>query len=768
MRALARTLLTFTLALCALPAFAQQEPAARVGRVSIVEGALAFYGPGDNEWSAAKVNFPVAEDGWFATDPNSRTEFRVGADSIFLANNTESGFTRLRDKDLQLALQQGRVALHRRQLNQESSTEVDIARGGIWLLQRGEYDIDAGDADRSARIAVFAGSARFVGGGVDITIKAGDALVLSGTDTLSATVEPATVDEFVRWCRAHDYHEDRLAAPYHVSPAMTGFEELDSYGIWAREADHGEVWFPKSVPADWAPYRDGRWVWIKPWGWNWVDDEPWGFAPFHYGRWARIHDRWAWVPGEFAPEPVYAPALVAFISPLAIEVAVPADLGPPVGWFPLAPGEIYWPSYTREPTYIRNVNITNVNVTVIKKITQVAATERTASPPPLVVNQTFANRSAATVVPATVMTTAVNVAPAAIKLSPQVLQKASVSVGPPAVVAQPAAVIKPAANAAAAPAEASVKGPASGQTAAPAASNTPSATPAAKSAGRPPVRPNFSQLAPAPQLARATAQTATHTTTPDAGPHTAGTPEQHQGQATAAIPPAGTQPAGERQQQPRQRTTEPTPGAHPAEQHPMQTTTAPPAPGRPPAPPDFSHLAPSHGVQPGNATTATTARSQPSGAQRSASETAPPPNPAAPSPHAASRSGAQQELVQQRAQQEEILRQQAQQRAATEAAARQQAQQRAATEAAARQQAQQRAATEAAARQQRAAAEASARQQAQQRAAAEAAARAQAQQAQQRAAAEAAARAQAQQAAAQQHAAAAHACGRPGEPPCPK
>ena len=721
MRALAKTLLAFTLALFALPAFAQQEPPARVGRVSIVEGALAFYGPGDNEWSAAKVNFPVAEDGWFATDPNSRTEFRVGTDSIFLANNTEAGFTRLRDKDLQLALQQGRVALHRRQPNQESSTEVDIARGGIWLLQRGEYDIDAGDADRSTRIAVFVGSARFVGGGVDITIKAGDALVLSGTDTLSATVEPATVDEFVRWCRAHDYHEDRLAAPHHVSPAMTGFEELDSYGIWAREADYGEVWFPKSVPADWAPYREGRWVWIEPWGWNWVDDEPWGFAPCHYGRWARIHDRWAWVPGEFAPEPVYAPALVAFISPPAIEVAVPADLGPPVGWFPLAPGEIYWPSYTREPTYIRNVNITNVNVTVIKKITQVAATERTASPPPLVVNQTFANRSAATVVPATVMITAASAAPAAIKLSPQ---------------------------AAAAPVEASVKGPASGQAAAPAASNTPSATPTGKSAGRPPMRPNFSQLAPAPQLARATAQTATHTTTPAAGPHTAGTPEQHQGQATAAIPPAGTQPAGERQQQPGQRTTEPTPGAHPAEQHPMQTTTAPPAPGRPPALPDFSHLAPSHGGQPGNATTPAAAGSQPS-AQRSASETAPPPNPAAPSPHAASRSGARQELVQQRAQQEEILRQQAQQRAATEAAARQQAQQRAATEAAARQQAQQRAATEAAAQQQRAAAEASARQQAQQRAAAEAAARAQAQQA-------------------QQHAAAAHACGRPGEPPCPK
>src|SRR5215831_4860938 len=83
-------------------------------------------------------------------------------------------------------------------------------------------------------------------------------------------------------------------------------------------------------------------------------DEPWGFAPCHYGRWAHVDDRWAWVPGEFAPEPVYAPALVAFIPPPAIAVPVPVPIGAgaPVGWFPLAPSEVYWPAYTRNLTYI--------------------------------------------------------------------------------------------------------------------------------------------------------------------------------------------------------------------------------------------------------------------------------------------------------------------------------------------------------------------------------------------------------------------------------
>src|SRR5213075_2532571 len=154
-----------------------------------------------------------------------------------------------------------------------------------------------------------------------------------------------------------------------VSPAMTGFEELDQYGEWATAPDYGAVWYPKSLPADWAPYREGRWVWVEPWGWNWVDDAPWGFAPFHYGRWAQVDDRWGWVPGEFVAQPVYAPALVAFIPQPTVEVALPADAGPPIGWFPLAPGEVYWPAYTRSPTYIRNVNITNVRINVINQVT---------------------------------------------------------------------------------------------------------------------------------------------------------------------------------------------------------------------------------------------------------------------------------------------------------------------------------------------------------------------------------------------------------------
>jgi hypothetical protein len=266
------------------PAFAEEQPPALVGRVSTIAGQVGFHVKGETQWSAASVNYPVATGGSFWTDPKSRAEIRIGAQTIDLAGNTEIDVVRLDQQVMQIALPQGRIALHLRQLGDGSSAEIDIPRGGVWLLQPGLYDINAGTADQPARIMVFEGSARFVGGALDQGIKATEAAVISGTDTLTATLERVAPDAFVQWCRARDYREQRLAAPYHISPGMTGYEELDSYGTWRTSADYGEVWYPRSVPAGWAPYRDGHWSWIEPWGWNWVDAAPWGFAPSHYGR----------------------------------------------------------------------------------------------------------------------------------------------------------------------------------------------------------------------------------------------------------------------------------------------------------------------------------------------------------------------------------------------------------------------------------------------------------------------------------------------------
>ena len=135
---------------------------------------------------------------------------------------------------------------------------------------------------------------------------------------------------------------------------MVGYEDLDDYGAWQTDPNYGAVWFPRSTPAGWAPYRYGHWESVQPWGWTWIDDEPWGFAPFHYGRWASVRGRWGWVPGEAKLRPVYAPALVAFVGGQGWSGSASFGSGGGVGWVPLAPGEPFVPAYRASTAYVKS------------------------------------------------------------------------------------------------------------------------------------------------------------------------------------------------------------------------------------------------------------------------------------------------------------------------------------------------------------------------------------------------------------------------------
>ena len=104
---------------------------------------------------------------------------------------------------LQIVLTQGRIDLHLRQLSQDETAEIDVPRGGVWLLQPGVYDIDSGGPDQPTRITVFGGSARFAGGGVDTLVSAGNVLVLPcPTHASAASCLPASKASAGRWRRA--------------------------------------------------------------------------------------------------------------------------------------------------------------------------------------------------------------------------------------------------------------------------------------------------------------------------------------------------------------------------------------------------------------------------------------------------------------------------------------------------------------------------------------------------------------------------------------
>ena len=79
-------------------------------------------------------------------------------------------------------------------------------------------------------------------------------------------------------------------------------DSLESYGDWREVGDYGYCWQPRDVDRDWRPYSDGRWLYTDA-GWTWDSDEPYSWAVYHYGRWARVaHIGWVWVPGtEWGP-----------------------------------------------------------------------------------------------------------------------------------------------------------------------------------------------------------------------------------------------------------------------------------------------------------------------------------------------------------------------------------------------------------------------------------------------------------------------------------
>ena len=101
------------------------------------------------------------------------------------------------------------------------------------------------------------------------------------------------------------------------------YDNLSPYGDWIEVADYGYCFQPSVAVSstDWRPYADGYWAYTDV-GWTWVSYEDFGWATYHYGRWANLDDYgWVWVPGYD-----WGPAWVSWRTG-----------GDYVGWAPLPP-----------------------------------------------------------------------------------------------------------------------------------------------------------------------------------------------------------------------------------------------------------------------------------------------------------------------------------------------------------------------------------------------------------------------------------------------
>jgi hypothetical protein len=315
---------------------------------------------------AAPLNRPLTIGDTLWSDQNSRVELQLDGSVIRLAGSSELSFVNLSDEVTQIRLTSGTLLLRVRRLDDNETYEVDTPNLAFTVLRPGLYRISVDASGSSTTIIARSGQGEVTGGGAAYTVYAGDYDIFSGSDQLAAEAQPSAPvqDAFEVWSADRDRRWDGSLSARYV-PDVVGYEDLDEYGSWRTTAEYGSAWYPSAVAVDWAPYRTGHWSYIEPWGYTWVDDQPWGFAPFHYGRWVWGGGAWGWVPAPPRLEvgvyirPVYAPALVAWVG-----------VGAGIAWFALGPREVYVPPYPVSPRYVRNINVSNttVNTTVINNV----------------------------------------------------------------------------------------------------------------------------------------------------------------------------------------------------------------------------------------------------------------------------------------------------------------------------------------------------------------------------------------------------------------
>ena len=391
------------------------NPPSRVARISALKGNVSFLRAGLDQWSQAALNFPATTGDRIYTDKGARAELQVGPYTVRLWERTDLTVTNLTDHIFQLGLEQGSLRVTVRKLPSDDTVEVDTPNGALTVQDQGKYRVDVDPASNQTQVSVIDGRLEVTGPGKSQTVEAGQAVKLTGHDSIVAeSISMPPPDTFDAWSEERDLRQSSSKSAQYVNSLTPGFDDLDDYGHWTVVEEYGPVWFPP-VAVGWVPYRFGHWVWIDPWGWTWVDDEAWGFCPFHYGRWVLIGSTWGWLPGPLLTVPVYAPAFVAFLGGPGFSFGVGVGL---VGWFPLGPGEPFFPWYHYSGTYLNVVNVTNIrNVTNITNITNVTNIN----------NVHYAYKTVATTaVPQNVFSSGQPVANHVARVTPQQLAKAQV------------------------------------------------------------------------------------------------------------------------------------------------------------------------------------------------------------------------------------------------------------------------------------------------------------------------------------------------------
>ncbi len=304
-----------------------------------LEGEVLIKVEGNDEWSAATLNFPLLRGDRIWTGQKAWVEINhMGGSTLRMSDQCLlkiEDFQTLGNQDqLRVALSNGMVYAV---LNEYGSSslivQVDTPNLSLQAESPTVLKVESIESENSSRVSIIQGEAVVETEGTSSRMGAGRTMIARDGGYIetesSAYTDSSYSSKETSSIPTYDYYEESEAV-YVPEPLHRYTYELNRYGRWAYVHEYGRVWVPSAVPAWWAPFRYGRWIWRSP-HYVWISYWPWGWIPFHYGRWSYgVGIGWYWIPPY--PHHIYwCPGAVGWWQ-----------TGAYIYWLPLAPGELYY------------------------------------------------------------------------------------------------------------------------------------------------------------------------------------------------------------------------------------------------------------------------------------------------------------------------------------------------------------------------------------------------------------------------------------------
>ena len=234
------------------PVFADDDPPARVGRLSHIEGAGSTLPDGAEPWEPALVNYPFTSGSVLRTESGGRAEILIEDAAIRLDQGTEITLPRLDDEAIRVKFVLGALNVRPQGSAVETMT-IEAANGGeVALLGAGRYRLETTPADGAVRVAVLEGQPRLTDPRGSLTLRKGEGALLGGSGQGFA-MTGAQQTSFDDWSLSRDGISPAPQTAQYVSPQTTGYQDLEQAGQWRSAPDYGTVWHPTAVPVGWAP-----------------------------------------------------------------------------------------------------------------------------------------------------------------------------------------------------------------------------------------------------------------------------------------------------------------------------------------------------------------------------------------------------------------------------------------------------------------------------------------------------------------------------------